>query len=380
MSGLRQHSGLSAVAQFDDWLVLLALLTAVTAAFSGDWRSAAAFALIAAINGYVAWRYSKHARSLAARLKSALLPRHDFPAERLLGTPLRRQLRAITGRLTIVAIVMELLLLNVGQAGGWDWQTGLAFGLAIMAALLPAGLLPELALAGHFAPASRAAAISAKITRLALSDNLAATLLLLVSLAGMLVWHVPLALNALQILALYVLLMAAPFIASAWDTRPPSPDSHRGAGKLLTFGITAALLAYANFLLFFARSALSPRFVDFHSPYLAKASSLALVTLLLCQLVNLFVVRADEHDRFLTDYLTSNRRLLQALALSGFILLNMLYSPPLQAYFRTGPLSLIDWLAAFAAAGIYLGLRLLQRHTRRHSRRAVLSVHLQARG
>lgn len=358
-----------------DLLVGLCMLAAIAAALGGDAKAASAFAVVAAVNAWFLWQHDKKAASLGYRLKELFLPGRMLPTERAFASPLRRELRLKTTRMVAVGTILELFLVMAGQTAGFTVDTGLTFGLAILAALLPVGLIYELSVVTACAAATKAAHITAKVIRCALDDNLAALLLVVVSLLGMLAWHVPLAINAVQILAINAVLMAAPLAATAWDTRPPSPLAHVGTGKLLSFGITAALLSYANFLLFFARSSLSPRYVDLSSPYLFKASSIALLTLLLCQALNLLLVRADEHDSFFTNYLKSNHDLLYAFGLSFFLLLNMLYNPFVRPYFGTGPLSLLDWLAAIAAASVYLGLRLFQRHTRKHTRQMVLELH-----
>ncbi|HET9173973.1 MAG TPA: cation transporting ATPase C-terminal domain-containing protein [Candidatus Saccharimonadales bacterium] len=363
----------------NDLLIGLCVVAAGIAAVNGDQKSASAFVVAALLNIWVSWHHEKKTGTFAYRLKELVLPGRVFPYERTFASPLRRELKDRVYRAAIGGIILELILLLVSVEAGFTSDTLLAFGLAILAALLPVGLLYELLAVMTYAAATKASAIAAKVIRCALSDNLAELLLIVISVFGMLAWHIPLAINAVQILFINAILMAMPYAAVAWDTKPPSAKAHQGSAKLLSFGIAVSFLAYANFLLFFARNALSPKHVDLHNPYLFKASSLALVTLVLCQILNLFLVRADEHDSFFTNYLNSNRKLLYAVSASLFMLLNLLYNPLVRPYFSTGPLSVFDWLAAIAAACTYLGFRILQRHTRKHTRHAVLALHLAQR-
>jgi magnesium-transporting ATPase (P-type) len=96
--------------------------------------------------------------------------------------------------------------------------------------------------------------------------------------------------------------------------------------------------------------------------------------------MNLLLVRADEHEGFFTRYLWSNKKLLIAFCISLICIFNIMYNPLIQPYFHAGPLSAVDWLTALLAAGVYLSVRLLQRHTRKHTRRAVIKLHEEIHG
>jgi hypothetical protein len=85
--------------------------------------------------------------------------------------------------------------------------------------------------------------------------------------------------------------------------------------------------------------------------------------------------RADSHKKFLSEYLGSNQLLL--IALGGCLVIVGLaaYAPFLQDVFNSAAISVADWLTALLAAGVYALLRGLQRHTRLHTRHAVLDLH-----
>jgi magnesium-transporting ATPase (P-type) len=106
-----------------------------------------------------------------------------------------------------------------------------------------------------------------------------------------------------------------------------------------------------------------------------SATILTYLTIVLCQFVNLMLVRTDERERFFTSYLWSNKKLLGAFAISFFCIFNILYNPVVQPYFHAGPLSLADWLCAILAATLYLSIRLFQRYTRQHTRKALFNNH-----
>jgi magnesium-transporting ATPase (P-type) len=141
------------------------------------------------------------------------------------------------------------------------------------------------------------------------------------------------------------------------------------------FGLLAGCIAYANFLLYFVRIHLSSAYIDPASNFSMHATSLAFVTLFVCQSLNLLFARAARHKAFFTQHLWSSQRLFAALGLALFIMLNLLYNPPLANMFGAVGLDVGDWSMVILAATVYICARLLQRHTRQHARHAVVKLH-----
>ncbi|HVU59705.1 MAG TPA: cation transporting ATPase C-terminal domain-containing protein, partial [Candidatus Saccharimonadales bacterium] len=231
-----------------------------------------------------------------------------------------------------------------------------------------------------------------KAARCALTDNAGELSLILISLAAQAVWHIPIAITAIQVLAVDVVAELFPITALGWD-KPVGKllrDYPRRLGdhifsrstvrEFILFGLLAGTIAYANFLFFFVRAGLSPAYIDTASGLYAQATILAYITLVFCQFTNLLLVRADEQGRFFTSYLWSNRKLLIAFGISLACIGIIIYCPTVRPYFDAGPLSLADWLTALGGAAVYLGIRLLQRHTRKHSRAAVVRLHQAVHG
>ncbi len=228
-----------------------------------------------------------------------------------------------------------------------------------------------------------------KAARCALTGNASELLTVLVGLAATTAFHVAPAITAIQILAIDIVAQILPITALGWDQaqgklmhqKPRNISDHivnrAAVGGFVGFGVLAAVLSYGNYLLFFARHHLSPRYLDPTLPLYHQATSLTYVTLVLCLYVYLMFERSDRHEKFFSSYLWSNRKLLLAFALSFFFIFNLIYNPLIQPYFSTHALSAFDWLTALAAASLYTLFRLLQRHTRKHSRRAVIDLHRQ---
>ncbi len=230
-----------------------------------------------------------------------------------------------------------------------------------------------------------------KAARCALTDNAGELLVVLFGLGGLALFHVAPAILPLQILAIDIVAQILPITALGWDSaqhklmreKPRNLRDHIINGPAMAgfvgFGLLAAIFAYGNYLLFFARHHLSPRYLDPSLPLYHQATTLTYLTLVLCLYVYLMFERADAHERFFTSYLWSNEKLLAAFAASFFLIGNIIYNPWVQPYFKSGSLGFVDWLTALLCAGCYLAFRLLQRHTRKHTRHAVLKLHHELR-
>jgi Ca2+-transporting ATPase len=226
-----------------------------------------------------------------------------------------------------------------------------------------------------------------KAARCALTDNAGELFVVLISLAAQAIFDVPIAILAVQILAIDLIAELFPVTALGWDPaqndlmhdRPRNLKDHiingRTIGEFIGYGLLAAALAYGNFLLFFARHDIDPRHLSGHGAFYAQATILTYLTIVLCQFMNLLLVRTSDKERFFTRYLWSNKKLLIAFAFSMVCILNIVYNPWVQPYFNAHGLEATDWLLAVAAAGVYLLVRLFHRWSLKHSRRVVLELH-----
>ncbi len=226
-----------------------------------------------------------------------------------------------------------------------------------------------------------------KAARCALTDNAGELFTVLIGLSALALFHIAPAITAIQILAIDVVAQILPITALGWDQaqhnlmreKPRNLADHIinpvAVGGFLGFGLLAAVLAYGNYLFFFARHHLSAAYLDSTLPLYHQATTLTYVTLVLCLYIYLIFERSDRHEKFFTNYLWSNKKLIGAFLLSFLLIGNMVYNPWFQPYFSTSSLSPFDWLSALVCAGLYMILRLLHRHTRKHSRKAVLKLH-----
>lgn len=226
-----------------------------------------------------------------------------------------------------------------------------------------------------------------KAARCAMTDDASELVAVLLGLAGHVLLHIPIAITAIQVLAIDIIAQLFPITALGWDKAernlmhqtPRNLHDHivnrRSAMEFAGYGLLAAGLAYANFLFFFARHGTSATHVSVANPLYPSATILTYLTIVLCQFTNILLVRSSEAAHFWTRYLLSNKKLLVAFCFSFFCILNIVYNPVVRPYFGAGPLGAVDWLLAIAAAGIYLIIRLFQRHTSKHSRQAIIKLH-----
>jgi Ca2+-transporting ATPase len=225
-----------------------------------------------------------------------------------------------------------------------------------------------------------------KAARCALTDNMGELITILISLLVTAIWHIPAAITAIQILAIDVIAQMFPITALGWDPaqtklmreQPRDVRDHimnrKTIQEFITFGLLAAALAYANYLGYFLRHHLSPIHLGTASGPYWQASILTYVTLVFCQFMNLLLVRSQDQPLF-SSYLWSNKKLLAAFAISLFCIVNIVYNPVVQPYFRSGSLTGWDWLCAAGVAGIYTAIRLVHAHTRAHSRQSLVAKH-----
>ncbi|MFO0971020.1 MAG: cation-transporting P-type ATPase [Candidatus Saccharimonadales bacterium] len=192
----------------------------------------------------------------------------------------------------------------------------------------------------------------------------------LASLGALSLFGIPLAIGVMQILAIDLVAELFPIAALGWDPaegelmseKPRDPKQHilnrRSIVDLLWCGLIIGSLAFTNYLLFFHRAGMQPRSADTNSlPYL-QATTVTYLTIVCCQLINIMQRRSIKG--FFSRYQFTNWHFWAAIALSLSCVMAIIYSP-INQYFKTGPLGIVDWLYALGAAAIFLAIREVQR-------------------
>lgn len=217
-----------------------------------------------------------------------------------------------------------------------------------------------------------------RIARCVLTDLSAIFFIVILGIIFGLILHTPIVVPVLSLLVAELLLIAHPISTLNHENHQKSSRHHRYVRlEIIKFGLWAAVCVQLSFFTFFWYHALSPSYVDTSNPLFIHASTIALVVFVICQNLNILLVRADDHKRVGTNHLWSNHRLLVAYGVSFFILLNLIYNPLLQPILNTAPIGLVEWVVVIFGVSIYIGGRRLQRYTRLHTRQVLIKLHLE---
>jgi Ca2+-transporting ATPase len=222
----------------------------------------------------------------------------------------------------------------------------------------------------------------------ALTNHSAEVWLVLIGFLQLAIWHVPLAITALQLLLCNIVLQLLPSVALGRDKshrRFAGEDSvaqlaYHSHWSSVMLGLIAAVLIAANFLYFFVRMGLSPSYIDGNSQLYAQAATIGWAGLTICGWVNIVFTRAEKLPLFTSRQLWHNAVLTWSFILSLIVLVGLIYVPALQRFAGTGSLSITDWLTVLLAAAIYAGVRYVAHAERLHSRHAIVQLHREIHG
>jgi Ca2+-transporting ATPase len=222
----------------------------------------------------------------------------------------------------------------------------------------------------------------------ALTNHTTEVWLVLIGFLQLAIWHVPLAITALQLLLCNVVLQLLPAVALGRDKSHRRFSSEESAAQLayhshwssVMLGLIAAVLIATNFLYFFARVGLSPSYIDNSSQLYAQAATIGFATLVLCGWINIVFTRAEKLPLFTSRQLWHNAVLTWSYILSLLVLVGLIYLPTLQRFAGTQSLSAADWLTVLTVAAIYAGVRYVTHAERLHSRHAIVQLHREIHG
>jgi Ca2+-transporting ATPase len=212
-----------------------------------------------------------------------------------------------------------------------------------------------------------------KIAIANLSGNTAELFTVLISLFAVSVWKIPIAISAVQILAIDLMAELFPIAALGWDppeselmTDKPRDLNHHIVNlnsviDLALSGLLMGTLAYANYILYFYRHGFEPHnFVTSqHVHAYAVATTLTYITICLCQFANIMLRRIGHRKWVFSSYSWSNKKLLVAFAISLSGISLIAYNPLISRYMGTAGIGLVDWIYALSAALLYLIIRQL---------------------
>ena len=173
-------------------------------------------------------------------------------------------------------------------------------------------------------------------------------------------WPVPIL--AIQILSIDLLAEIMPLTALTFDpgskhimTSPPRKrDDHivnkRSFKEVAFLGVLMGGLGFLNYALF--ANNMGASFSERHILY-PRATTISYLTIVLCQFLNILSRRYELTSLFNENFF-SNKKMLYSILISTVLVLLVVYVPGLNSYLGFAPVSFIDWLRIFIAAGIFL--------------------------
>lgn len=190
----------------------------------------------------------------------------------------------------------------------------------------------------------------------------------LISLAMGAIFQIPIAITAVQILAIDLIAEMLPLTALTWDPplsslmeeKPRNTKAHlldfKNILDLIFSGFLMGALAYGNYFLLISGSNWEIASLTTDSSNYMRATALTYITIVFCQFANILSRRAGKNSVF-SKYIYSNKKLLLAFATSIFLICNIIYNPTIAYYFGTAPLITNDWIMGIVAGFLYLIIR-----------------------
>lgn len=182
------------------------------------------------------------------------------------------------------------------------------------------------------------------------------------------VFGLPIAITAVQILAIDLITEMFPLTALTRD--PPQSDlmtqwprniSDHVINKPMIIDLIRSWflmwgLWFLNYILFLIIHGHSLWSLNIHEPHYLLATSITYTSIVFCQFANILSRRAGDKSVF-TSYLWSNKRLLAAFGISLCCLMVLMYVPVVRGYFWFWALAIEDWLFPIVAWVIFLLIR-----------------------
>jgi Ca2+-transporting ATPase len=206
-----------------------------------------------------------------------------------------------------------------------------------------------------------------KATRAVLDNNVAELMVVLLSIAGAAYFKIPPAISPILILAIDLIAEVFPIAALGWDKpthelmheQPRDLHDHilnfKTARSMLFTGLLVGSIAYASFIIFFARRGIPLTNAVTSTAIYRSATTSTYITIIMCCFMNLLIGRTKTST--ISRYVFSNRNLWIAFGISIFCMINIIYNPIINKVFGSNVLNFVDWLYILAAAGIFFIIR-----------------------
>ncbi|MDD3263204.1 MAG: cation-transporting P-type ATPase [Candidatus Absconditabacteria bacterium] len=196
---------------------------------------------------------------------------------------------------------------------------------------------------------------------------------ILISLVIKAFTNIPIAISAVQILAIDLIGEMGPLTALTRDPAqkklmksPPRKKENHILNKkniidLIRSGALMGLLAYGAYYLYLIIFHGSPTTITTTDSIYMTATSITYTTIVFCQYANIISRRASEKQHIFTKYFRSNKKLLRSFVLGIVAIIILIYSP-INNYLGFGPMSLNARLFPIGGGLIFLTIRELYKY------------------
>lgn len=199
---------------------------------------------------------------------------------------------------------------------------------------------------------------------------------ILMSLWAKALWHIPIAINPVQILAIdliwemWPLMMLTYDPAEPWlmEAKPRNVKNHLLNKKtildLVYSGALMGIIAFVAYLVYFIMNDISPFKLDTSSILYMTGNSVTYTTIIICQYMNILSRRTGLNSIF-TPYTLTNRKLRLSFVAWIVLVLVLIYNPFVSKYFLFWPMNIIDRTLPILWWIIYLSVRELRKYFKR---------------
>lgn len=201
----------------------------------------------------------------------------------------------------------------------------------------------------------------------------------LMSLIAKAIFNIPIAISAVQILAVdliwevWPLTMVTNDPPMPWmmEARPRSVKNHLLNKKVILDLIRAWammwVIAFTMYIAYYLIHGLSPYNFDTNNIHYAIATSVTYLTIIFCQYINILSRRVWIQSIF-SSYTLTNRKLRLSFAISIVAMCFLFYNPIINKYFWFWPLAMVDWSLALFWAWLFLLYRENVKYQKRKKR------------
>lgn len=201
---------------------------------------------------------------------------------------------------------------------------------------------------------------------------------ILISLVAKALGNIPMAISAVQILAIDLIGEMGPLTALTRDpaqkwlmkSEPRNTKEHiinkATIIDLIRSGALMGAMGFVMYMVYFWIHGITASGFDTNSIEYASATSITYTTIMMCQYMNILSRRAGTTQHIFTPYLRANKKLLYSFGIGLGLILFLIYTPIGQNYFGFGPLKWYERWLPIGWGLVFLSIREIYKTISKH--------------